>query len=182
VVSDHPAHTEKWQPLVAPHQGLRLSIPAGFRNWMSISEMRQRVSRLIGESLSQDNLLSTLPPDNAYATNLCKDLALKDTRMNIYLNQHRIKNQKLESILPALKVFIDKFGEKSGNIYDIPESFVKSCGYADHFHWALIAEYYDVNFDIILMIAGNHFRQSHLPSKSSAKHNFESKATYDARY
>lgn len=154
VLSDDPAHTEKWLPLVAPRLGVRLKIPSGLRNWMGISEMRQRVSRLIGESLSKEKLLATLPS----ATYLCKELALKDTPMSIYLKDTRIKIQKLESILPALKFFIDKFGNKSGSIYDIPESFVKSCGYTDQFHWALVGEYYDVNLEIILIIAGNNSR------------------------
>lgn len=57
-----------------------------------------------------------------------------------------IKSQKEFCLLPALKYFVDRFGNERASIFEIPESLVKECGYSDQFHWAIIAEYYDVGF------------------------------------
>ena len=51
---------------------------------------------------------------------------------------------KVCNTFPALKVFINKFGDGFGSIYDIPEECVKQYAFKDQFHWALIAEYYEV--------------------------------------
>jgi hypothetical protein len=58
---------------------------------------------------------------------------------------YKIKSQRKVTLLPALKYFTDLFGDQGANIYDIPERYVQKCGYLDQFHWALIAEYFDVS-------------------------------------
>ena len=57
------------------------------------------------------------------------------------------------TVLPALKYFVGLFAERKGSIYEIPERYVKDVGYSDQFHWAVIAEYYDVGtiFFIVLV-------------------------------
>jgi hypothetical protein len=64
----------------------------------------------------------------------------------------KTKSQRKLSLLPALKVFVDGFNDENGSILEIPEPYVKECGYSDQFHWAIIAEYYNVLFSHHLLI------------------------------
>jgi hypothetical protein len=129
-----------------PYQGLQLKILPDFDKFMHITEMLQRVKYLTGESLSEKEMIEKLPPVDKFRTKLFKELSFKDVPINDYIKNPKGLNQKLEGIFPALKFFARRFGDKSGNIYEIPESYVKECGYLDQFHWALITEYYDVSF------------------------------------
>lgn len=58
----------------------------------------------------------------------------------------KIKSQRKRNLLPALKFFIDRFGDEIGCVNEIPDPYVKECGFLNQFHWALVADYYDVNF------------------------------------
>ena len=109
--------------------------------------MVQCVKYLTGECLSYHELLLRLPPIETFRTRLFRDLSQKDITLQEYVELKKskgLREQKLESILPALWFFISKFGDRYGSIYDIPEEYALECGFTDQFHWALIAEYYDV--------------------------------------
>jgi hypothetical protein len=71
---------------------------------------------------------------------------IKRDNYQLVKSASKIKSQRKLSLLPALKDFVDRFGRNQGSVFDIPVSYVKECGYSDQFHWAVIAEYYDVLF------------------------------------
>lgn len=166
MASYSPAHKEKWASLVkAPRSVKRLP---SFEKWMPVTEMFERVNHVIGESLSREEMISKLPPIESFRTELGKELACKDNGILEYFAKSGLKVQKFESILPALKLFIDRFNDQAGSIYDIPARCVELCGFSDQFHWALTADYYEVtilersNFNSLLALSEKILKPKYL--------------------